>query len=134
MINIDSLRVALKNENLKLLKNININYKKKNSFFKCLKKKYQNDIIAESNQIGSRINKNFQLVKQEERSTNNDGPGNWPQNITNKLQIYLVKNPPTKCINFYFPSNDEGRKFSVIHYNRTKVNSENAIQKLAFVF
>ncbi|KAL4153090.1 hypothetical protein QTP88_000923 [Uroleucon formosanum] len=71
-------------------------------------------------------NENVQLVSDDlrpkediesrkvlEKGYNNDDPGNWPQNINDKLRIYLVKNPPSKIKKYKFPSNDEGRKFSI---------------------
>jgi len=86
-------------------------------------------------------NENVQLVSDDlrpkediesrkvlEKEYNNDDPGNWPQNINDKLRIYLVKNPPSKIKNYKFPSNYEGRKFSVIHYNRIMANGENVLR------
>ncbi|KAL4131915.1 hypothetical protein QTP88_009147 [Uroleucon formosanum] len=86
-------------------------------------------------------NENVQLVSDDlrpkediesrkvlEKEYNNDDPGNWPQNINDKLRIYLVKNPPSKIKNYKFPSNDEGRKFSVIHYNIIMANGENVLR------
>lgn len=72
--------------------------------------------------------KDIESRKVQEEENNNEDPGNWPQSISDKLRVYLIKYPPPKMFNYIFPSNDEGRKFSVVHYNRIMANGENVLR------
>lgn len=55
-------------------------------------------------------------------------PGMWPKNITSDVAKVLVERGPIKVIHFDYPSNEDGRKFSVKYYNRPLANGEETIR------
>lgn len=54
--------------------------------------------------------------------------GMWPKNITSDVVKILVERGPIKVINFDYPSNADGRKFSEKYYNRQLPNGEEIIR------
>lgn len=53
-----------------------------------------------------------------------DDPGKWPENITDRIRLYLVKNIPPQVRDINFPINAQGRKFNPLHYDRVLPNGE----------
>ena len=53
-----------------------------------------------------------------------DDPGTWPNILTKKHIDLLVEHGPKQEINFKFPVDENGRKFSGSYYSKTLVNGE----------
>ncbi|XP_050527787.1 zinc finger MYM-type protein 5-like [Daktulosphaira vitifoliae] len=98
------------------------------------------EVVVNSKTEQNKVNENLQQLSKDlllQEDTENkkvqddeidyDDPGKW-QNITDKLRVYLIENSSSKIINYNFPSNDEGRKFSITHYNRIMGNGEKVVR------
>lgn len=59
-------------------------------------------------------------------------PGTWPEKITDKFRMNLIKNGPIQIYNFDFPKDEEkgNRSFSVNYYKRKLPNSVKQVRRL----
>lgn len=58
-------------------------------------------------------------------------PGTWPEKITDKFRMNLIKNGPIQIYNFNFPKDEEkgNRSFSVNYYKRKLPNSVEQVRR-----
>lgn len=55
-------------------------------------------------------------------------PGEWPENITNKIREILNQRGPEQISNIQFPLNKYGRRFSVQNFHRRMCNGEDVLR------
>ncbi|XP_050548537.1 uncharacterized protein LOC126910199 [Daktulosphaira vitifoliae] len=100
----------------------------KNSLCKFLNKDQIDCVTGNNITIDTKeLQSSSKTEQNEDDEIDYDDPGKW-QNITDKLRVYLLENSSSKIINYNFPSNDEGRKFSISHYNRIMGNCEKLVR------